>query len=118
MKRIIIAAGLILSAPVFAQTTSQTTAPNTGGMTHISVTCGTTSTAFGVAGSQYLTVQVPTTAAAPVFFGWGGTQAMPTTATTTTASQSYAAGSLITWGGGTGSCIVAFGTQAITVGYR
>jgi hypothetical protein len=56
---------------------------NPGGMTWVSVTCGTTSTPLGVSASQYLVVQVPSTASQVVFFGWGSAAA-----TTTTASES------------------------------
>ncbi len=101
-----------------AQNIMATTPPHDGGMTWVTVTCASTSTPFAVGGGQYLTVQVPPSATQTVWFGWGGTVASPTTATTTTPSQGYAAGTNIAWGGGTGACIVASGTQVISVGYK
>lgn len=109
---------LAISVPAMAQNINQVTPPHTGGITWTSVTCGSTTTAFGVAGGQYLTVQVPPSATQTVWFGFGGTAASPTAATTTTPSQGYAAGTNIAWGGGTGSCIVVSGSQVISVGTK
>lgn len=108
----------LMIGSALAQNINQTVPPHDGGMTWTTVTCRSTSTNFGVGGGQYLTVQVPPTATQTVWFAWGGTVASPTTATTTTPSQGYAAGTNIAWGGGTGSCIVASGTQDISVGTK
>jgi hypothetical protein len=56
-----------------------------------------------------LSIQVPP-GGSTVWFAYG-----TASATTAPPSQGVAAGTTITWGGGTGSCIVATGTQAITV---
>ncbi len=109
---------LLVAFPASAQNINQVVPPHDGGMTWTTVTCASTSTNFGVDGGQYLTVQVPPTATQTVWFGWGGSIASPTAATTTTPSQGYAAGTNIVWGGGTGSCIVASGTQVISVGTK
>ncbi len=87
--------------------------PSNVGLNFVKVTCGTTTTAFGVTGASYLTVQIPPTAMQTVWFAWNGTAA-----TTAPPSQGYSATTNVTWGGGTGSCIVASGTQDITVGYK
>lgn len=102
---------LLAALPASAQTPFNAL-PNPGGMTWTTVTCGTSSTPFGVAGGSYLVVKIPATGST-VWFGWG-----TNAATTATPSEDFAAGSLIQWGGGTGSCIVASGTQSITVGYK
>jgi hypothetical protein len=117
MKRLLVALSIGLSTPASAQI-FYPSAPNNIGTTWISVTCGTTSTPFGISAGQYLSVQVPPTSTQNVFIAWGGVGATPTTATTTATTQQYAPGWTATWGGGMGSCIVASGTQAITVGYK
>lgn len=81
-----------------------------------SVTCAATSTSFGLPtpGPIYLSVQVPPSAMQNVCFGWG-----QNAATLNPPSQCYGAGTVIEFQkGGTGSCIVSSGTQAITVGYQ
>jgi hypothetical protein len=83
--------------------------PGTVGVTATSVTCGTSSTPFGVTGTTYLSVTIPP-GAGNVWFAWNGS-----TATTAPPSQAFTGGTTITWGGGTGTCIVSTGTQAITV---
>ena len=93
-----------------ANVVTPVTAPNAMDITATAVTCGATSTAFGVTGSYYLKIQVPPTATQTVWFGWG-----TTAATTSTPSEGYTAGTDVAWGGGTGSCIVATGSQSITV---
>lgn len=119
MKYLITALLLVFAvSQARAQNIMQTVPPQGGGLTWTTVTCGATSTVFGVGGGQYLTVQVPPNATQTVWFGWGGSIASPTAATTTTPSQGYAAGTNIAWGGGTGSCIVAAGTQVISVGTK
>ena len=118
MKRVALIACILSASPALADNVTKTTAPNPGGMTWISVTCGSTSTPFGIGAGEYMTVQIPLTASQSVFFGWGGSVASPTIATAAPPSQSYSAGTTITWGGGTGSCIVASGSQTISVGYR
>lgn len=101
----------LLASPSFAQAPSVvTTPPNNYGATATAVTCGTSSTSFGVSGRNYLSVNVPI-GAGTVWFAWGP----GATATTAPPSQSYNGGTTIQWGGGTGACIVASGTQAITV---
>lgn len=89
-------------------------APNANNVTGTTVTCANTSTAFGVSGSAYLSILVPPTATQNVCFAWGPSAA----ATTAPPSECFAAGSLFNWGGGTGACIVATGTQTITVETR
>ena len=113
-------AGLIGLGEAMAQSFPvQMNGLNTGGMTFVQVTCGASSTGLGVAGASYLTVQVPSTASQLVYFNWGGTVALPVTAVANASNQSYGAGSKIDWpGGGTGACIVASGTQVVTVGYK
>lgn len=88
-------------------------APNTVNLQWTTVHCGSTSTPFGVTGNLYLTIQVPP-AAVNVGFAWG----VGATATMLPPSQVYGAQTNITWSGGTGACIVATGTQDISVGYR
>lgn len=109
---------LALPLPAVAQNINQVTAPQAGGLTWTQVTCGSTTTPFGVAAGQYLTVQVPPSATQTVWFGWGGTAALTPAATTATPSQGYGAGTNISWGGGTGTCIVASGSQVISVGTK
>jgi hypothetical protein len=88
-------------------------APNPATVTWTAVTCGTSSTPFGITGASYLSVHMPP-GAVNTGFGWGSSPA-----TMAAPSQVYAAGSPdIKWHGGTGSCIVATGTQVITVGTR
>lgn len=119
MKRMIFAVLLgLLAFPAAAQNIMQVVPPQDSGLTWTTVTCANTSTPFTVGGGQYLTVQVPPDATQTVWFGWGGSIASPTTATTATPSQGYAAGTNIAWGGGTGACIVAAGTQVISVGTK
>jgi hypothetical protein len=94
------------------QVVTPTTAPNTQGITSTAVTCGTTSTPFGVTAIYYLHIHIPN-GAPTVWFAWNSN-----TATTSPPSEDWtgANGPIdITWGGGTGSCIVASGTQVITV---
>ncbi len=86
------------------------TAPSTVGTTFTSVTCGSTSTSFGVTGTSYLAINIPITATQNVYFAWNGA-----TATVSPPSEGFAPGTTVAWGGGTGSCIVASGTQAVTV---
>ncbi len=95
-----------------AQSTFQfPNAPNANSVTPTTVTCGTTSTAFGVTGNTYLGVLIPPTASQNVGFAWGANA----TATLNPPSEVFSAGSMISWAGGTGACIVASGTQTITV---
>lgn len=86
-----------------------TTAPLTSGITATSVTCGTTSTALPT-GITYLHINVPPTVTQSVCFAWNGN-----TATMTPPSECYSPPVDLTWGGGTGSCIVASGSANITV---
>ncbi len=85
-------------------------APSASAVTATSVTCGSTSTALGVTGVSYLSVLIPPAASQNVCFAWGAG-----TATTSPPSQCFAPGVAVSWGGGTGACIVASGSQAITV---
>lgn len=86
------------------------TTPSASAVTPTTVTCGTTSTAFGVTGTSYLSVWVPPADTANVCFGWGSNAA-----TTSAPSQCFGPGTAVSWGGGTGACIVATGTQPIVV---
>jgi hypothetical protein len=87
-------------------------APNTINLTWKTLNCGATSTPFGAVGLVYLTIQIPS-GGQSVGFGWNAAAA-----TMASPSQVFQAGTTIVWGGGTGSCIVASGTQPITIGYR
>lgn len=108
---------LLLCGPVLAQNIEQSTPPNNQGMTWNNITCGSSSTPFGAAnaGGQYLSIWIPPSAA-NVCFAWGGTVAVPLTATTS--GPCYPAQTSITWGGGYASCIASTGTQGIWVGTK
>ena len=110
MRTLIFSVIALFPVHAYSQNTMQVTAPKNDVMTWTSVNCSTTSTPFGVAGRAYLTVQVP---AGTVCFGWDSNAA-----TLLPPSQCYTSGTVISWGGGTGSCIVASGTQAISVGTK
>lgn len=88
-------------------------APAAGYVTQTAVTCGATSTPLGVTGTTYLSVWIAPSASQTVCFGWGATAA-----TMSPPSQCFAAGTQISWSGGTGSCIVASGSQAVVVTTR
>lgn len=113
MRRTLAFLFVLLAWPAFGQQITKTTAPDNSGLAWSSVTCANTSTSLGVYAKNYLTVQVPPTASQNVCFAWGGAAA-----TTSPPSQCYAAGTNISWGGGTGACIVASSTQAISVGVQ
>lgn len=87
-------------------------APSAGNVTSTAVTCAATSTALGVTGASYLSVLIPLSGQ-NVCFGWGNAAA-----TLSPPSQCFSPGTLVAWGGGTGSCIVASSTQAVTVNTR
>lgn len=87
-----------------------TDAPNASQVTASAVTCAATSTPLGVTANQYLSINLPA-GGATVCFAWGP----GATATLTPPSQCFAAGTTLAWGGGTGACIVATSTQAITL---
>ena len=111
MKSLIVAFALFATAAHAQPIFEFNGAPNANTVTATTVTCGTSSTAFGVTGNTYLSVLVPPTATQNVGFAWGPSA----TATTGPPSQLFGAGSAVSWGGGTGACIVATGTQTITV---
>lgn len=107
---------LLLPAAAGAQSSSFftfTAAPNASQVTSSTVTCAATSTPLGVTANQYLSIALPPSGAT-VCFAWGANA----TATTAPPSQCFTAGTVLAWGGGTGACIVATGTQAITVGVK
>jgi hypothetical protein len=104
-------AALLLSGGAHAFT--QTTPPDMTNIAWSTVTCGSTSTALPAA-STYQTIRIPATAGQLVWFTWG----QGVTATTATPSQDYGAGTNIVTGGGAGACIVAAGSQAISVGVK
>lgn len=85
-------------------------APSANSVTATAVTCATTSTALGVTGTSYVSILIPPTATQNVCFAWNAA-----TATTSPPSQCFGPGTAVSWGGGTGACIVATGSQAITV---
>ena len=101
-------------APTICSAQIITNPPSASGVTFSTVTCATTSTAFVVRGGSYLSVQVPPSAAGTVWFAWGEAA----TATLAPPSQGFLGGATLNWSGGTGACIVASGTQAISVGTR
>lgn len=104
---------ILLPGIADAQTSSFfgfTGAPNASQVTAANVTCAATSTPLGVTANQYLSINLPSGGSA-VCFAWGA----GATATTAPPSQCFAAGTTLAWGGGTGACIVATGTQAITL---
>jgi hypothetical protein len=113
MRRLL-ALFLLLACPAFGQQIIKTTAPDNSGVAWSSVTCAATSTPLAVYGKYYLTIQVPLGASQNVCFAWGASA----TATTSPPSQCYEAGANISWGGGTGACIVGSSTQAISVGVQ
>lgn len=84
-------------------------APNTNQITETAVTCGATSTPFGVTGAAYLAVQTPI-GGVTVCFGVG-----TNAATLNPPSKCYPGGTDFQFAGGTGTCIVAASTQAISV---
>jgi hypothetical protein len=113
---------LLLVLLVAAQANAQTNSagvPSANSMTFVAVSCGTTSTPFGQASRDYLTVNIPPTVTqTAVWFSWGinaGT-GQPNAATVGPPSQAFVPGQTLAWAGGTGSCIVASGTATITVG--
>jgi hypothetical protein len=101
---------LLLPGIARAQYFNGTGAPSANGVNAATVTCGSSSTPFTVTGNNYLSIQTPI-GGSQVCFAWGPSA----TATTSPPSQCYAAGTNIAWGGGTGACIVATGSQAISV---
>ena len=118
MRRIAIAfllGLLIVSTSALAQGTQPVwvyggaLAPNASQLTVTSVTCGSTSTALGVTGAAYLAIQVPP-GGSQVCFAPGSTAA-----TTAAPSKCYSPGTDIQFAGGTGTCIVSTGSQAISV---
>lgn len=87
-------------------------APNANNLTGTAVTCGATSTALGVTGNSYLSISIPPgPATQTVCFAWGPSA----TATMSPPSECFTQGALFSFAGGTGACIVASGSQAITV---
>ena len=106
---------LALGRPVWAQGANPVIvlggalAPNMSQLIMNTVTCGTTSTPFNVTGLTYIAIQVPS----------GGLQVCfatnTTAATTAPPSKCYPAGTDFQAAGGTGTCIVSAGTQAIAI---
>lgn len=92
----------------FSGSVTAAPAPSTTGTTTTNVTCGTSSTAFGVTGTTYLSVSVDSNATQAVCFGWGADPAVTT-------RQCFSGPAILSWGGGTGSCRVASGTQVVSV---
>ncbi len=110
MKRIIAAAiGILAACPAFAFT--ETVPPSMSQMTWSTVTCGTTTTPLPAA-STFMLIKIPQ-AGATVFFGFSGNPA-----TTSTPSVDFPGGTWVTFGGGQSQCIVASGTQPISVGVK
>ncbi len=85
-------------------------APNANSITSTAVTCGTTSTPFGVTGNTYLGAFIP-----PTGQNVGFASGPNATATMTPPSVVLVPGAIASWAGGTAACIVASGTQVITV---
>lgn len=114
MRRVLcVLFALVLAGSATAQPV--TTAPNANVISWATVTCGATSTPFGVTGNQYLTVNIPPDATATkVCFQYGPNAV----ATLLPPSQCFPPATTFTFGGGTGACIVSTGTQAVTVGTR
>ena len=106
---------LTISAPAFAQGTQPVwvyggaLAPNASGLSLATVTCNATSTPLGVTGAAYLAIQIPP-GGIQVCFAPGSTAA-----TNAPPSKCYPAGVDFQFSGGTATCIVAAGSQTISV---
>ena len=87
-------------------------APNATQLSIASVTCGTSSTPFNVTGVSYLAVQIPS-GGATVWFAPSGTAA-----TTAAPSKGWVGGTDFQLSGGSLNCIVASGSQVISVWYK
>jgi hypothetical protein len=113
-KRMALLIVLILIAAMVAAHAQNTyfsfpQAPNTLGTTPTSVTCGSSSTPLGVTGNSYISIQIPPGGQNVCF------ALKSTAATLNPPSQCFGGGTTFGWGGGTLTCIVASGSQAITV---